>query len=313
MTTRNETFAFLFPAFSMKYRDFRRTSLDGYQDEVATFLQRASAVVQIDPRKFEKPGEFILDDELEDDLQEHYVAYVDSCALAGLLKKRGVDCDYAAGYSMGVFAALHHSGAVSFEDGLQLLHRVCTAAHEAVEGGTYGMGVVVGLTADEIAALIAETCPRVSVADVCAPRVVVTSGARADLEKFFAVSEAEGSMHSKFLPPTVPFHSMLLREAEDKIRRFLEQLDVRAPACGVVSCVTQGVLVSAGDVKEEAVGNLWRPIRWYLTMRRLLDLGVDVFLECGLSDSLCNLARNVEGDFRTYHPRKFDKLIASLT
>jgi len=41
--------------------------------------------------------------------------------------------------------------------------------------------------------------------------------------------------------------------------------------------------------------------------------GVDVFLECGLSDSLCNLARNVEGDFRTYHPRKFDRFIASLT
>jgi [acyl-carrier-protein] S-malonyltransferase len=140
---------------------------------------------------------------------------------------------------------------------------------------------------------------------------VVASGARADLEKFFAASEAEGSMHSKFLPVTVPFHSVFLREAEDKIRRFLGQIEVREPACGIVSCVTQKVLVSADDVREEAVGNLWRPIRWYKTMRRLLDLGVDVFLECGLSDSLCNLARNVEGDFRTYHPRTFDRLLAS--
>lgn len=313
VTTTSETFGFLFPAFSMKYKDFGRKPLDGYADEVAAFLKRASAVVEIDVRKFEKPGEFVLEDELQDDLQEHYVAYVDSCALASLLRRRGVRCDYAAGYSMGVFAAMHHSAAVSFEDGLQLLHHVCTSAHEAVDGGAYGMGVVVGLTADEVGALIARDCPRVEVADVCAPRVVIASGARSDLERFFAASETEGSMHSKFLPVTIPFHSAFLREAEDKIRRFLGRIEVRDPECGLVSCVDQKLLQTAEDVKNEAVGNLWRPIRWYKTMRRLLDLGVDVFLECGLSDSLCNLARNVEGDFRTYHPRKFDRLIASLT
>lgn len=309
----NGKVAFLFPAFSMKYRDFSRKPLDGYLDEVAGFLAKASAVVDIDQSKFEKPGEFVLNDELQDDLQEHYVAYVDSCALASLLKKKRIPCDYVAGYSMGVFAALHHSAAVSFEDGLQLLHHVCTSAHEAVEGGAYGMGVVVGLTADEIGALIAQHCPQVAVADVCAPRVVVASGTCGDLEKLFAASEAKGSMHSRFLPVTVPFHSVFLREAEDKIRSFLDQIDIRPPECGIVSCVTQKVLISAEDVKEEAVGNLWHPLRWYKTMRRLLDLGVDVFLECGLSDSLCSLARNVEGEFRTYHPRKFDRLIASRT
>lgn len=118
-------------------------------------------------------------------------------------------------------------------------------------------------------------------------------------------------MHWRFLPVAVPFHSPLLREAEDKIRRFLGQIEVRDPACGIVSCVTQRVLTSADDVKEEAVGNLRRPIRWYQTMRRLPDLGVNVFLKCGLSDSLCSLAGNVEGDFPTYHPRTFDRLLAS--
>src|SRR5262249_10942074 len=126
----NGKVAFLFPAFSMKYRDFSRKPVPGYLDEVAEFLARASAVAEIDERKFEKPGEFVLDDPLEDDLQEHYVAYVDSCALASLLRKKGVRCDYVAGYSMGVFAALHHSAALTFEDGLQLLHHVCTSAHQ---------------------------------------------------------------------------------------------------------------------------------------------------------------------------------------
>jgi len=294
----------------MKYRNFSR-NLDGYEEEVAGFVKRASAIVEIDPQKFERPGQFLLADRLQDDLQEHYVAYVDSCALASLLRKKRVRPDYVAGYSMGVFAAMHHCGAVSFEDGIQLLQHVCTAAHEAVDGGAYGMGVVVGLTGEEVANLIATHCARVEVADVCAPRVVIASGTRSGLERFLEVSEAEGSVHSRLLPGAVPFHSAFLRDVEDKIRRFVERIEVRAPECGIVSCVSQKVLVSADDVKEETIGNLWRPLRWYETMRRLLELGVDVFLECGLSDSLCSLARNVDGEFRTYHPRKFDRLLAA--
>ena len=186
--------AFLFPAFSMKYKDAGAKPVDGYAEEVARSLAQASAVVDIDPRKFEKPGEVALDDELQDDLQEHYVSYVKSSALASLLETRGIRCDYVAGYSMGLFAALHHGGAVSFEEGLRLLHHVCTFAHEAAEGGVYGMGVVVGLTVDEVAALIARHCPGVEVADVCAPRVVIASGTRGDLGNLFEAAEAKGSM-----------------------------------------------------------------------------------------------------------------------
>jgi [acyl-carrier-protein] S-malonyltransferase len=310
-TAMGGSVAFLFPAFSMKYRDLvGERPLEGHQDELAAYLRRATAVVEIDPRKLDRPGEFVLDDELEDDLQEHYLAYVGGAALGSLLKKRGIGRDYVAGYSMGLFAALYESQSVSFEDGLRLLRHVCTVAHAAVEGGAYGMGVIVGLASDEIAALIAGHCPKVEVADVCAPRVVVASGARADLERLFAAAEAGGAMHSRFLAVTVPFHSGFLREAEDKITAFLGQIAVRPPSCRIVSCVSQDLLVTAEDVRREASRNLWQPIRWYQTMRRLLELGVDVFLECGLSDSLCTLARNVDGNFRAYHPRKFDRLSA---
>jgi len=44
----NGKVAFLFPAFSMKYRDASPKPVDGYADEVARLLTRASAVVEID-------------------------------------------------------------------------------------------------------------------------------------------------------------------------------------------------------------------------------------------------------------------------
>ena len=313
MSTMSRKVACLFPAFAMKYKDFGRECLDGFRDEAARFLDRASAVVEIDPRKFERPGEFVLDDGLEDGLQEQYVCYVDSCTIGSLLKTRKIACDYVAGYSMGLFAALYHGSAVSFEDGLRLTHQTCRFAHEAVQSGEYGMGVVVGLTAGEVGALIGENCPDVEIADVCGPHVVIASGRRPDLERLLEASEAEGSLYAKLLPVSIPFHSSFLRQVDGRIRDFLGRIEIRCPACGIVSCVDQKVLSSEEDVREEAAGNVWHPIRWLKTMNRLLALGVDVFVECGLSEELCNLARNIEGDYRIYHPRKFDRLFAAVS
>ena len=80
--------ACLFPAFAMRYKDPRGECLDGFQDEVARFQAEAATVVEINARKFEEPGHFVLDDELENNLQEQYVCYINSCAVGSLLRRR---------------------------------------------------------------------------------------------------------------------------------------------------------------------------------------------------------------------------------
>jgi len=307
-----KTTALLFPAFAMRYREFDRASVPGFPEEAALYLKRAARLVEIDVQKFESPAEFTLADELRDDLQAHYVTYIDCCAIGSLLRRRGMPCHYVSGYSMGLFAALHHSGAVSFEDGLRLAHATCIAAHEGLQDGTYGMAVVVGLTPEEVRGLIAERELRAEVADICAPRVVISSGRREDLGRLLEAAEEAGSLQARFLPVTAPFHSSFLSSVEGPIRECLDQIEIRDPTCGIVSCVSQRLLLAAGEVREEAARNVWRPMRWFATMNRLLDLGVRVFVECGPSENLCNMARNIERDFRIYHPRKFDRLFASV-
>jgi [acyl-carrier-protein] S-malonyltransferase len=308
---KNKT-AFLFPAFAMRYREFSRHNVEGFAEEAAAFYERAIELVDIDPRKFEHPVDFALSDEFEDDLQSHYVSYIDCCAVASLLVKQGVACDYVAGYSMGLFAALYQSGAVGFEDGLHLLYGTCSAAHRTLTGGEYGMAVVVGLTPREICGIVDELALRIEIGDICGPRVVIGSGLRADLAVLVEAAEAVGSLQARFLSVTSPFHSSLLQGGEARIREYLGRIHVVAPTTGLLSCVNQALLTSAEAVQEEAATNLWRPMRWYDSMQRLVQLGVGVFVECGPSESLCNLARHVEGEFRTYHPRKFDRLFATV-
>lgn len=309
----NKKTACLFPAFAMKYKEFHRARPKGIEPRARALLERASALVEIDPRKFANPAEVSLDDPLEDDLQDQYVCYVDNCAVAGLLEDWGVRCDYVAGYSMGMFAAMHRSGALSFEDGLRLLRHTCNCVHEITRRHDYGMGVIVGFTPEEIAEIVAASGRTARVADICGPRVVILSGERPDLSALLEAAEAEGALQARLLPVSAPFHSALLAEAESPIREFLPQIEVRPPAWPIVSCVDQKFLTTADDVRDEAIRNVWHPINWYRTMTALLDRRVGRFLECGFSDSLCNLARNVEGDYEIYHPRKFEKHFAAAS
>jgi [acyl-carrier-protein] S-malonyltransferase len=300
---------FVFPAFGMKYKKFALEKLDGYADYLDPLLQVASGIVQIDSERFKLASSSRAVSNSEDDFQKHYVCYINSCALSDFLKERGVVSNYVAGYSMGLFASLYHSGCVSFEHGLVLMHYVCKSAHEAFRNdGNFGMGVVMGLNYQEVKNLINKYCNGLEISDVTIESVIIASGKRSQLKTLFEVAEAEGSSHSRLLSVGLPYHSSMMNDAGEKIRAFLPHIEIKDPLYPIVSCVNQKVLFTAEDVKEEVAGNVVHNINWMKTMEKMLDLGVNIFIECGLSKDLCNLAKFFQGNFRAYHPRKFRRV-----
>jgi [acyl-carrier-protein] S-malonyltransferase len=300
--------AFLFPAFGMKYRHFVMEALPGYRQCLDRFVRLASALVSIDLDKFSLATTSRAINDSQDDFQKHYVCYINSCALSDFLKERRVVGDYVAGYSMGLFASLYHAGSVSFEHGLLLMHHVCKSAHEISHNGSYGMGVVVGLPYRNIADLIKRHCEDLEVADVTIDNVIIASGKRSQLQTLFEAANAQGALQSRLLPVGLPYHSSMMNQAEKKIRAFLKEIEIRDPEYGIVSCVTQNILLTADDVHEEVAGNVVYHLNWRNTMQKMLDLGVRVFVECGLSEGLCKLSKFFKGSSRAFHPKTFRKL-----
>ncbi len=296
----------------MRFRDFGSSDRDGCRAEIARYIELAAKVVDIHRGKFDNPDSLVLDDPLEDVLQAHYACYIDNCAVGSYLARRYGCCDYVAGYSMGVFSALHHCGAFSFQDGLLLMQRICTCAHQAVGEGEFGMGVVVGLSVDEIGQWLGERAPGVEIADICGPRVVVFSGEISDVEQVLDVAVSQGALQAKLTPVRLPFHSSRLKRIASDVRDLVERVTLREPRYKVVSCMTQSLLATEDDVRREIVLNVSHPINWYQTMQRLLSFGVDTFLECGMSESLRNLAkRNIKGKYSIYTPRQFENVFAA--
>lgn len=297
----------LFPAFGMRYNNFIETDLDGYREEVDKLLSLASKVVTINCRNFDQIAN-INNDDVEGDLQHHYFCYITSCAISNLLKKHKIESEYVAAYSMGLFAAFYHTSSISFENGLLLMHKACKFAHESINNDQYGMGAIVGISYQDIEKLINKNCNDVEIADVCNEHVIIGAGKRSELEKLLKISKINGCLHSKMLPISLPYHSRFMQNVEGEIIKYISQFDINPPTYKVVSCVDQKILSTAEDVRRELAGNMGQPINWAKTMDTMLALGVNMFIECGLSESLCKLAKFFKGDFKVFHPKKFTKL-----
>jgi [acyl-carrier-protein] S-malonyltransferase len=283
---------FMFPAFAMKFVG----SHPLYQEELNRVLPLASKLVPIDLHRFkEMPAGAI-----EDELQAHYFCYINCGVVSRILTTQNIIPDYVAGYSMGLFPALFRSQAVSFDDGLLLMHNYYNVALHSIDDRKYGVGVIVGLTEETVDTLIRTHCENVEIIDVSNEHVINVSGLVDEVVRILKIA-AQQALYTKLLPITLPYHSRFMEKAKDRIREFLRDVDIKPPSVPIVSCVNQKVLSTAQDIREELYCNVSDKINWYKTMQKMLELGVNQFVECGMSKSLTQLAKFIKGKYEIFN------------
>ena len=201
----------MFPAFAMKFAG----SHPLYQEELDKLLALASTLVPVDLKRFKEMGAGVI----EDELQAHYFCYINSGVVSAILKRQNIVPDYLAGYSMGLFPALFRSGAVSFEEGLLLMHNYYNVALHCIDDRRYGVGIIVGLTAETVGRLIGEHCENVDIIDVSNEHVINVSGFSDEVVGLLKIA-AQQALHTKMLPITLPYHSRFMEKAKGEMRGF---------------------------------------------------------------------------------------------
>lgn len=271
-------------------------SLPNYQEEVDKLLPSASELVHIDLKRFEEMANGVI----EDELQAHYFCYINSCVVSKILKQRSFETDYVAGYSMGLYGGLFHAGVVNFESGLLLMHDIYNIALGSLDEKKYRMGVIVGLNSENVEKLISENCDNVDIIDISNEHVVNVTGVYDEVVSLIDMASKQ-AITTKMLPITLPYHSSFMKNATGEIGKYLKKVQVKDPQFGIVSCVNQKTLTTAQDVKDELYCNVNNRINWLKTMQKLLELKVEIFIECGTSKSLNQLAKFINGNYKIYH------------
>jgi malonyl CoA-acyl carrier protein transacylase len=207
------------------------------------------------------------------------------CAsLAGWERLReGCRPAFMAGHSLGEVGALAAAGALSAEDGLRV---VCARGRLMQDAA--GDGAMVAVLGGCRAA-VREAAARhgLTVANDNAPGQAVLSGPEGALDA--AVAELDGlGLRARRLPVGGAFHSPAMEPAVAPFRELLEQVEVRAPAVPVLSCVTGEPF---GDVRELLARALISPVRWVDVLCGLHARGARRFVETGPGRVLTGLVR----------------------
>lgn len=192
--------------------------------------------------------------------------------------------DMVAGHSLGEFSALTAAGALTFEDGLKLVHTRALAMQKACEMQQSTMAAILGLEDD----IVEHICTTVSAegdivlaANYNCPGQVVISGSIEGVEKAcFRLKEA-GAKRALPLNVSGAFHSPFMQPAKEKLEAAINATTFSVPRCPVYQNVDGKPYTSPQEIKANLIAQLTAPVRWTKTIQQMIADGAEEFTEYG--------------------------------
>jgi [acyl-carrier-protein] S-malonyltransferase len=203
---------------------------------------------------------------------------------------------FVAGHSLGEYSAHVASGTIRFADAVRTVRNRGKYMQEAVPVGVGAMAAILGMDLDKVSAVCqdaaqGEVC---SPANINSPEQIVISGNTAAVERGAKLADERGAKRAKLLPVSAPFHCSLMKPAQDRLEKDLDQLKTQTPVYPVVCNVEASLVCDETRALSTLVAQVTGAVRWEQSMRLLIAEGVQTFVEIGPGKVLCGLMRQID-------------------
>ena len=293
--------AFLFPGQGAQAVGMGRALAEGDGDIRALF-QEADAVAgfSLSGLMFQGP-----DADLFLTVNTQPALVVTAVAASRLLTTRtGWRPDYVAGHSLGEYAAICVAGGFSFGDAIRLVQMRGRAMQAAVPTGEGAMAAMLNMTAEKVT----EVCHQAALETkgVCVPAnfntpvQVVISGHKRSVDRAVELAKAGGAKRCLPLAVSAPFHCGLMRPAAETMATALKTTQMADLAVPLVANVTAQVVQDAATVKRQLVEQVTGAVLWNASIQRLVELGVDTFIELGTGRILTGMMKRINKGVRAF-------------
>ncbi|MGY3791381.1 ACP S-malonyltransferase [uncultured Aquimarina sp.] len=207
--------------------------------------------------------------------------------------------DMVAGHSLGEFSALVASGALNFEDALQLVSKRALAMQKACELKPSTMAAVLGLE-DEVVEKVCEEIEGIVVAaNYNCPGQLVISGEVEAIEKACEVLKEKGARRALVLPVGGAFHSPLMEPAREELAAAIEATNFSTPTCPIYQNVTTTAVTDPEEIKKNLIAQLTAPVKWTQSVKNMMKDGATSFTEVGPGKVLSGLVKKVDRSMET--------------
>lgn len=204
-----------------------------------------------------------------------------------------------AGHSLGEFSALVAAGALSFEDGLRLVHARALAMQKACEANPSTMAAVLGMDDDVVARICEEIDEIVVPANYNSPGQIVISGSNKGIE--IACQKLTEAGAKRVVPLNVggAFHSPLMEPARQELAEAIAHTTFKTPICPVYQNVDANPYTDPEQIKNNLIAQLTSSVRWTQIMKNMIADGANCMLEIGPGKVLQGLFKKLNKEFET--------------
>jgi len=197
----------------------------------------------------------------------------------------------AAGHSLGEYSALVSAGALKFEDAILLVHNRGRYMQDAVPVGQGGMAAVLGMSFEDLGRALAQVRTGVvQIANWNSQEQIVIAGHKEAVEEALKIAKPPRSV---WLPVSAPFHSSLMKTAEEKLALDLDRTEFKDLEFPVVNNVEARIVRTGEEAREALKKQVSRPVLWYKSMEVLSGERIDAFVELGAGKVLTGLLRKI--------------------
>ncbi len=254
-------------------------------------------------------------DELKDTRNAQLATFVSSLVVLDAIERTGLDAMFCAGHSLGEYTALVATGALSFDEGVQLVAERAEAMHAAGVDQPGTMAAVLGLDDDDVEIACRRADSDVWVANFNAPGQVVIAGSPEGVASAAANAKELGAKKVLPLPVSGAFHTPFMAPARDRLRKAIADANPRDTEVPVVSNVDALAHDTGADWASLLSAQLCSPVRWRQCLLTLADAGVTTLVELGPGGVLTGMAKRTVPNLRAISvstPDEVDSLLESI-
>ncbi|MFP3322129.1 ACP S-malonyltransferase [Planococcus sp. SIMBA_160] len=242
-----------------------------------------------------------------------------SAMITERLIRAGIRPDYTAGHSLGEYSALVASNVLEFPKAVEVVHKRGLFMNEAVPAGEGAMAAILGMDAgklEEVTDEATNSAGVVQLANLNCPGQIVISGTKAGVEKACELAKERGAKRAIPLDVSGPFHSELMRAASQDLAKVLSDSFLLNAKIPVVTNFRAEPETNATQLQDMLIHQLYSPVLWEQSIRKMIDLGVTTFVEVGPGKVLSGLVKKIDRSVKVvpvYDLESFEKAVEELT
>jgi [acyl-carrier-protein] S-malonyltransferase len=218
-----------------------------------------------------------------------------SLAVAEVARESGLTPDFVAGHSLGEYTAAVDAGALSVEEGMQLVTRRGRLMAEIQSERPGSMAAILGLGLEAVEDL----CRRASdgailaPANINSPEQIVVSGEQPAIERVLVLAADSGAKQAIPLEVGAAFHSSMMEPVQHRLAEAMNEIAWRDPTVPLASNASGALVGSAVEVREALIAQIASPVRWLDCVKTLIAHGCERFIELGPGRVLGRLVRQI--------------------